>query len=77
MLTIKGFGTDEENPKAPFVVQGHMDKDKEFIMHNTPNLRQRSVRVIVSFAAVMGHRILSHDVKKAYVKSDEGLSRKL
>ena len=77
VLTIKGFGTEEEKPKARFVVQGHMDKDKEFMVHNTTNLRQRSVRVIVSFAAVMGHRIFSYDVKQAYLQSEEELSRKV
>lgn len=77
VLTLKEFGTHNETPKARYVAQGHMDKEKEFLVHNTTILRQRSIRIIVSFAAVKGYRIFSHDVQQAYLQSDEELTRKI
>ena len=77
VLTLKDFGTHNEKPKARYVVQSHKDKDKEFLVHNATNLRQRSIRIIVSFAAVKGYRIFSHDVRQAYLQSEEELTREI
>lgn len=77
VLTIKECGTHNATPKARYVGQGHKNREKEFLVHSTTNLRQRSIRVIVSFAAVRGYRIFSHDVKQAYLQSDEKLTRKI
>ena len=77
MLTINEFGTHNDTPKARHVAQGHKDREKEFLVPNTTNLRQRSIKVIVLFAAVKGFRIFSHDVKQAYLQSDEDLTRRI
>ena len=77
VLAIKNFGLKDEQPKASFVVQGHPDKEKDFLVHNTTSLRQRSIRIIVSVAVVKGYRVFSHDVKQAYLQSDEELSRQI
>ena len=77
VLTLKEYDTHNETPKALYVVQGHKDKDKEFLVHNTTNLHQRSIRIIVSFAAVRGYRIFSHDVRQAYLQSEEQLTREI
>ena len=65
VLTIKKYEMHKETPKASYVAQGHKDKEKEFLVYNNTNLRQRSIMVIVSFAVVKGYRILSHGVKQA------------
>ena len=79
VLTLKEFGSHNETPKVWCVAQGHFDKDKdkECLVHNTTNLRKRSIRVILSFATVKGYRVFSHDVKQAYLQSDEEHTRKI
>ena len=77
VLDIKNFGSKDEKARARFVVQGHRDKEKDFLVHNTTSLRQRSVRIIVTFAAVKGYRVFRNDIKQAYLQSDEELSRQI
>lgn len=55
VLTLKKAGTDHETHKARFVAQGFSDREKDYIIHNVTSLRQRSVRMIVSFAATRGY----------------------
>ena len=74
VLTLKGSETSEEKPKARYVVQGHKDAEKAFVVHNLPTVQQRSIRVLVSLAAVKGFMIFSDDVSQAYLQSDEQLS---
>lgn len=76
-LAIKEFGTENESPKARYVVQGHRGREKAFLVHSTMTMRERSLRLIISFAAVKTYRIFSHGVKQAYLQSDEELSRKI
>lgn len=40
VLTLKESGSHNKMPKARFVAQGHLEKDKEVPVHNTTNLRQ-------------------------------------
>lgn len=49
---IKDVGTSESQPKGGFVVLGHGDKEKNFLVHNTFTMRQTSTMFIVlSFCA--------------------------
>ena len=64
-------------PKAHYIAQGHKDKQKPFIVHNITTLRQSSIKIIVSTAAVRNFRLFSHDVTQAYLQSDEEMSREI
>lgn len=72
---LKHVGTPKEKGKSRYVVQGHRDKAKSFVVHNLSTLRQRSTKIIVSTSAVRGFRIFSHDVNQSYLQSKDKLSR--
>lgn len=74
---LKHAGTAKEKAKGRFVAQGHKDKDKPFVVHNNPTLRQRSTKIIVSASAVLTFRVFSHDVNQSYLQSKDHLSREI
>ena len=71
---MKNVGTENKKPKARYVSQVHKDKEKPFIVYNITTLRQSSIKIIVSTAAVRNFRLFSHDVTQAYLQSDEEMS---
>lgn len=77
VLTSEEYRLHNETPKARYVAQSNLNKDKEFLGHNTTNLRQEPIRVILSFTAVKKCRVSSHDTKQAYLQSDEELNRQI
>ena len=66
ILVIKNPNTREEIYKARFVVQGHRDRDKAFLVHASPNLRQESVRPLFAIASIMGFSVWNQDTSQAY-----------
>lgn len=66
VLAIKDLDTAEESYKAIFVVQGHLDRDKPFLVHASPNLRQDSVRMMFAIASLIGFRVWTEDISQAY-----------
>ena len=77
VLVIKNVVTDKPVFKARLVVQGHKDKDKNILVHNSTNLRQSSTLLIAFLAAIHNFRIWSHDVNRAYLQSSEKRMRKV
>jgi len=72
---IKNPSTEVEKAKVRFVLQGHMDKDKPFVVHNVPTPRQSSTRIFVSTSAKEGFRLFLHDVNQAYLQSRDALTK--
>ena len=77
VLTLKDVGTDKPFFKARYVVQGHRDKDKDYLVHDSTTLHQHSTKLILSLAAIFGFRIWNQDVTQAYTQSDKALMRQV
>eukprot|EP00168_Porphyra_purpurea_P011369 TRINITY_DN2896_c0_g1_i1.p1 TRINITY_DN2896_c0_g1~~TRINITY_DN2896_c0_g1_i1.p1 ORF type:complete len:816 (+),score=159.39 TRINITY_DN2896_c0_g1_i1:2887-5334(+) len=77
VYTLKNVGTAVELSKALFVGQGHRDRVKDFVVHNTATLRQRFTRLVVSTSANMGWRVYAQDITQAYLQSEDAFDREL
>lgn len=75
VLAIKDGGTSKETWKARFVVQGHKDKMKRSLVHDSPNAKQQSTGLVLGLASIFGFRLFSTDVTQAYLKSADQLMR--
>ena len=75
ILCIKDINTGNEKFKARFIVQGHTDSEKEVLLHPSPTISQRSIRLLVALAAIHGFRLCTQDVTQAYLQSALKLSR--
>ena len=74
ILAIKNPNTPTERYKARFIVQGHKDREKEFLIHTSKTIRYKNIRLILTISAAMNFEVWSQDVTQAYIQG-ENLSR--
>lgn len=75
VLPIKNAGTNDKVRKALFVVQGRTDAGKHLMVCALRNIGQRTVRLLVTVAAIFGNRLWRLDVSQAYLKSTDHITR--
>lgn len=75
VLTIKRPDDDKEVFRAPFVLGGHRDCEKPFIVHTSTILWHRSVRILIALAMIFGFDVWSSDVPHAHLQSAQNVKR--
>lgn len=68
IISIKDPNTKEERYKASFVMQGHLDKDKPYLVHTSPNLRQEAVRMLFAITSLMGFELWTQYISQPYLQ---------
>ena len=68
-IAIKDVETEKPIFKARFVAHGHRDAGKHDLVHDSTNVRQCSVRLLIAFAAIMGFDFRTEDISQAYLQS--------
>lgn len=75
VLAIKSKLDGKIKFKARFVVGGHRDKLKEFMVHSSQTLQPQSIRILLAIAVLFGFDIWTADVRQAYLQSAIALQR--
>lgn len=76
VLTIKhNDGADVF--KARFVIGGHRKREKESMVHQSYNLKQSCIKILLPLTAILGFDIWGLDGKQAYIESGFKLKRKV
>lgn len=71
VLSIKQPNTEEELYKARFIVQGHKDKEKGFIIHISKTVRHKNIKILLTLAATYKLKVKGQDVKQAYIQAHD------
>lgn len=77
VMTIKSTVDGSIKHKARFVVGGHRDKLKQFMVHSSQTLQPQSIRLLLALATAFGFDIWTSDVTQAYLQSSLPLARDL
>ena len=77
VLAIKSNADGEVKYKARYVVGGHRDSMKHYLVHGAQTLQASSVRLLLALAAALDFGVWSSDVKFAYLQSSEPLLRRI
>ena len=68
---LKIARTEKKFAEARYVAQGYNDKMKLFVVHDTPTLRQSSIKIIVNSACLLSFRISLLEITQAYLQSKQ------
>lgn len=71
VYVLKNVGTAKENPKFRLTVRGHRDQDKAFLVHDSPNLKHPSLRMITSVSVTLGWSPWHRDDDQSSFQCDE------
>lgn len=77
VLTIKSTDDKEVKCKALYVIGGHRDRYKDFMVHTSSTLQLQSVRLLLALAAIHGFHVWTSDVRQAYLKAAEPIAREI
>ena len=66
VLAIKSTEAKEERYKASYVVEGHLDIMKDYLVHGAQTIKCVSVRILLVVVKRKGFRVYVVDVKFAY-----------
>ncbi len=72
-LAIKSNADGKVKYKARYVMGGHSDKLKQFIVHGSQTLQTSSSRLLLVLSSIFQFDVWSTDVKLAYLQSSEPL----
>ena len=74
-LTVWKIDSGSRRCKARWVAGGHVDNDRNALVHNLTTPKGSTVRMALSLAASFGWSVWTYDVTQAYLQSDVPFSR--
>ena len=69
VIAFKDVETYNPILKARLVAHGHRDMEKHNLVHDSNNVRQSSVLLLIALAAIMGFDFWTKDISQAYLQS--------
>ena len=69
VLSIKSTEDGETKFKARYVIGGHRDKFKHFMVHSSQTMQPSSVWLLLALASMFRFKVWTADVRQAYLQS--------
>ena len=77
VLAIKSTADGRYKYKARYVIGGHRDKLKHYMVHGAQTLQASSARLLLALASSFNFELWTSDIKLAYLQSTKPLKRKV